>query len=278
MYTDKLPVQEPGLKNTPPYIQIGFPKLPEIGSQTHFEVLRQWLRDCDEKHPKCRSEEAGSVLTRLPTRLIDVGTVGDSPTVHIHETKPHEADQGEERRYIALSHPWGDRKLHKHFCTDKKNIDQHKLGIVVNDLPDTFKDAIEVTRALGVRYLWIDSLCIIQGDGGDFDDEAQRMEAVFSSAYCVIAASRATGTSDGFLKSRPDREFVRFERGSEDPVYICDVIDDFNHDVIRGRLNKRGWVLQERALARRTISFAEKQTYWECGEGVRCETLTKMRK
>lgn len=104
------------------------------------------------------------------------------------------------------------------------------------------------------------------------------MEAVFSSAYCVIAASRATGTSDGFLKSRPDREFVRFERGSEDPVYICDVIDDFNHDVIRGILNKRGWVLQERALARRTIFFAEKQTYWECGEGVRCETLTKMRK
>ncbi|KAL1612964.1 hypothetical protein SLS60_001195 [Paraconiothyrium brasiliense] len=58
--------------------------------------------------------------------------------------------------------------------------------------------------------------------------------------------------------------------------YICDAIDDFTRDVEQGNLNRRGWVLQERALSRRTIYFAENQTYWECGEGVRCETLTMM--
>jgi hypothetical protein len=61
-------------------------------------------------------------------------------------------------------------------------------------------------------------------------------------------------------------------------VYVCDAIDDFNRDVENGQLNRRGWVLQERALARRTIYFADRQTYWECGQGVRCETLTKMNK
>jgi hypothetical protein len=59
--------------------------------------------------------------------------------------------------------------------------------------------------------------------------------------------------------------------------FLCDAIDNFDLDVDQGELNKRGWVLQERALSRRTIYFTEKQTYWECGGGVRCETLTKMK-
>lgn len=135
-----------------------------------------------------------------------------------------------------------------------------------------------MTRQLGVQYLWIDSLCIIQGDDGDFKDEAKHMESVFSFAHCVIAASRSTGTSDGFLKKRRDRVVVEFDSPGEPTVYVCEAIDDFQGDVIDGALNKRGWVLQERALARRTIYFTETQTYWECGEGIRCETLTKMRK
>jgi hypothetical protein len=105
------------------------------------------------------------------------------------------------------------------------------------------------------------------------------METVFSSAYCVIAASRANGTSSGFLWERPEREAVRLDGYlTNDSVYVSEAIDDFQHDVIEGALNKRGWVLQERALAPRTIYFTENQTYWECGHGVRCETLTKLTK
>lgn len=253
---------------TPSPIQIGFPKLPEAGSQTHFAVLKQWLEDCDDKHPKCRPDNA----KKLPTRLIDVGE-NDAPTIRLYETKP-----GDSAKYIALSHPWGDPKKHPHFCTFRSNIEQYKQSINFKELPDTFKDAVTTARALGFRYLWIDSLCIIQGPDGDFIEEAKRMEDVFSSAYCVLAASRATHQSDGFLKSREQREYLTFRRGTEEPFYVSQVIDDFNHDVLEGGLNKRGWVLQERALSHRTIYFTEKQTYWECGGGVRCETLTKMHK
>ncbi|RSL99016.1 hypothetical protein CEP52_009960 [Fusarium oligoseptatum] len=104
------------------------------------------------------------------------------------------------------------------------------------------------------------------------------METIFSSAYCVIAASRASGTSSGFLKPRATRTFIRVDEYTDSPTYICEAIDDFQHHVIEGDLNKRGWVLQERALARRTIYFTKSQTYWECGQGVRCETLTRMTK
>jgi hypothetical protein len=58
---------------------------------------------------------------------------------------------------------------------------------------------------------------------------------------------------------------------------VCEMIDDFNGDVVQGAMNKRGWVLQERALARRTIYFTESQTYFECGNGIRCETLGKLK-
>lgn len=183
-------------------------------------------------------------------------------------------------QYIALSHPWGNSPPNDHFCTTTANISERlSKGILIDKLPDTFKHAVRVTQALGLQYLWIDSLCIIQGDDGDFATEAKHMETVFSSAYFVIAASRAKGTSSGFLDERRSRKFVRFEAKSTGlPFYVCEAIDNFQRDVIEGPLNKRGWVLQERALARRTIYFTEHQTYWECGEGVRCETLTRMKK
>lgn len=178
-------------------------------------------------------------------------------------------------KYLALSHPWGSPP---HFCTDQSNYEKHKLGIDFKKLLATFQDAVEMCRALSIRYIWIDSICIIQGEHGDFEQESQRMEEVFSSAYCVLAASSATCQTDGFLKPREKREYLTVVRDGSLPLYICQSIDDFELHVIDGSLNKRGWVFQERELARRTIYFTSKQTYWECGEGVRCETLTKMYK
>jgi len=201
-----------------------------------------------------------------------------------------EDDLKTDARYIALSHPWGSAQNHNHFCTTRQNLASRiRDGIAMADLPATLRDAVIVTRALGVRYLWIDTICIVQGSDGDFDTEACLMETVFSLAYCVIAASCADGTSSGFLseqKLHGRRDFVALDLAENNgspaentgtpSLYICEAIDDFQRHVIDGPLNQRGWVLQERALARRTIHFTQWQTYFECGAGVRCETLTKM--
>ncbi|KAK0714711.1 hypothetical protein B0H67DRAFT_220442 [Lasiosphaeris hirsuta] len=89
------------------------------------------------------------------------------------------------------------------------------------------------------------------------------METVFSSAYCVLAASRAHNQTDGFLHPRRERDCVMMREGPRGPpFYICEDIDDFDLHVLNGHLNKKGWVLQEHALARRTIFFTERQTYW----------------
>lgn len=259
----------PDLKTRNEY-QIGLPRLPTAGSEPHFEILRQWLQQCDDAtlHPNCNVAKSSKVI--LPSRLIDVGLDGDD-CVKLWE--PILEETGD---YIALSHPWG---MGPHFFTDNENLEQHKMGILLQSLPATFRDAVITTRALRKRYLWIDSICIIQGPRGDFATQASSIESVYSSAYCVIAASRAHSQVEGFLQSRPNREYVTIRKNVDDaPFYVCDNIDRFDKHVLDGHLNKRGWVLQEHALARRTIFFTEHQTYWECGDGVRCETLSKMSK
>lgn len=165
------------------------------------------------------------------------------------------------------------------------NIEKRREGIDWSSLPKTFQDAVTVTRKLGVRFLWIDSLCIIQphegcsnecGGSADWAIEAKKMETYYSSAYCTIAATSARDSKDGFL-DRPSRgQYVKIPDASPTTLYLCEAIDDFHGDVEERELNQRGWVLQERALSRRTIHFTAAQTYWECGRGIHCETLTRM--
>lgn len=250
-------------------IQIGSREFAKAGSESHVGIISQWLADCDKNHQECRQAASSSVRASLPTRLIDVGEP-HSLTAKLVETVP-----GNQMRYTALSHPWGPPP---YFCTTLKNIGQHKRSFRLQDFPATFLDAVNITRSLGVRYIWIDSICIIQGDEGDFKQEAPKMEDVFSSSYVVLAASWSKGQADGFLKPRRIREYIRIRHEEMPDLYICPFNDNFTKDVIESHLNSRGWVLQERALARRTIYFTDTQTYWECGQGVRSESFTKMHK
>ncbi|KAM5341793.1 hypothetical protein ACJ41O_014824 [Fusarium nematophilum] len=265
-----------------PSVQMGLPQVSESSTTPYqSKLINTWLRECDENHPKCKgipNKDGPSPRKpfQLPTRLIDIG---EPPgfKIKLYETQP--GDKIENLRYVALSHQWGDPNASNHFRTTTKNYAAHLSNMDLYKLPSTFKDAVIVARDIGIRYLWIDSICIIQGPDGDFNTESQKMEDVFSSAYCVIAASCARDQWDGFLKDRPSssRRFATFNRGRDSPLYVCQFLDDFNMDVLEGPLSKRGWVLQERVLARRSIFFTDTQIYWECGDGVRCETLTHMK-
>lgn len=266
-------------------IQIGFPVLSEAGSLIHFELIRQCLRVCDENH-QCSSDSSGSVL---PTRVLDVGDLERPGPVRLHLTT-----SSEKGTYVALSHCWGKPGDggKQPVCTYRCNVDKWCAGVDLHELPKTFQDAIVVTRNLGIRFLWIDSICIIQSHDGcsqcethlgetDWAEESKKMEQYFSSSYCAIAATSAGNSHEGFLRTRStrlDNICVRVNSGRSSPgnVYVCEAIDDFAHDVEQGALNQRGWVLQERALSRRTIHFTATQTYWECGVGIRCESLATL--
>ena len=204
----------------------------------------------------------------MPTRLLEVGNPMRLVPSSTMVRSP----------YVALSHRWGPLGERTKFCACRHNMKQLQTSIDFERLPRTFKDAVTVVRSLGLKYIWIDSLCIVQDDQQDWENEAARMEQVFSDAYLTIAASSAKSSNDGFLLPRKPRQCLELVSQDSRRLYVCPNIDDFRNDVELSHLNCRGWVLQERVLSRRTIHFTSSQTYWECGAGVHCETLTRLRK
>jgi hypothetical protein len=194
--------------------------------------------------------------------------------------------------YVALSHCWGlptDAEKEQ-FCTTRKNYDHRLEGFSIDDLPKTFTDAVQVTRELGKQHLWIDALCIIQAiegeDDVDWKNEAGNMEQVFGSAYCTIAASSATTWTMGFFEwdstSRYVQDFLdALENWNPTSRFIQVTSDNGGNtagyaiDIDATPLNQRAWVVQEKVLSRRIISFTECHTYWECGDHMRCGDLTK---
>lgn len=257
-------------------IQRGLPKLPIPGSNVQIKLLNQWLNRCNKLHQCNRTNLDNPETTRMPTRLVDLGDgVSNALKLDCNESRS-------DKKFTALTHRWGDKTIHKPFYLHKDSLEQWQRFIDLKKLPKTYQDAIHITRGLGVRYIWIDSLCIIQDDKADLETEIQNMENVFTFAYVSLSATCATGNSDGFLRRKGDRQCHSFDfpspRGKPDRVWLCDPIDNFKVDVEQSALSKRGWVFQERALSRRIIHFTETQVYWECGIGIWCESLTKLSK
>ncbi|KAI8625091.1 hypothetical protein F5Y19DRAFT_479965 [Xylariaceae sp. FL1651] len=275
--------------DTSSYGRIGLPQLPQAGSREQFALLRKWIRLCSETHAcilRGREDDKGTRMPiKLPKRLIEVGEADDNSSVRLVVNPPTIAEDPTKDRYAALSHCWGVVSKNAYSCLLNSNRLAFETRIPVERLPKMFQDAITATRGLKIRYLWIDSLCIIQDDNDDWAAESKTMEDVYSLAYVTLAASSAPSSLAGFLE-RPNRAFAVMEnpnaedRDSDDSrslLYVAEAIDDFQTHVEDAVLNTRAWVLQERALSRRTIHFTSTQVYWECGQGVHCETLAQLR-
>ncbi|EWG56035.1 serine/threonine protein kinase [Fusarium verticillioides 7600] len=187
---------EPG-QSVPHGARLGLPQLPAQGSTEQFLLLKEWARVCGLEHEKCRSGK-DQIVKAMPTRLISV-----HEPVHLLDSSSINPTD-----YIALSHCWGKLTEDQKFCTYKRNIAQVRTKIDTDRLPKTFRDAIVVTRGMGIQYLWIDSLCIIQDDAIDWKQEAGKMEQVFSGAYCTIGATAAKSSVDGFLNDRSTRPYA----------------------------------------------------------------------
>jgi hypothetical protein len=233
-------------------------------------------------HHECRPTDIV-----MPRRLVDLYPRGGCNGHGHGESNMIRLDcnvDREDDRYVALTHRWGNSALHGSLnFLSRAKLELWQKHIDVRMLPRTFQDAVKITRSLGIRYLWVDALCIIQDDEDDLQAQIGKMEDVFRSAYVTLSATCATGSDDGFI--RPNRKLrnhcplsYAHRPGSLDMIYLCDPIDDFERHVEQSALSKRGWVFQERALSRRIIHFTEVQVYWECGTGIRCETLTRLYK
>lgn len=230
--------------------------------------------------------------TFLPSRLIDVGPADGSQDPKLIITSDV-VDPGL-RQYAALSHCWGGAKLDqigissdyltdissppiifnspKPLTTLTSNIVDRMKNISMHILPRTFRDSIKVTRNLGLRYIWIDSLCIIQDSKTDWEQEAATMADIYKSSYITIAAESSPDSQQGFLKARKlsfDPVKIPFNSNIHNihtTMFIRPALDSWDISLTppKSKLCSRAWVLQESLIAPRTIHFGEQQMLWEC--------------
>jgi hypothetical protein len=192
--------------------------------------------------------------------------------------------------WLALSHCWG---LKARFVLDSSNLLERQCGMAMADLPPTFRDAIEVTRRLGYRYLWIDSLCILQDSYEDWEMESGRMTEYYQNALLTIALDDTPGDHFGFLHQVRKRytsviaipfQSIEVNGVQNVPAETSLPIEKVHLRYSRRKrnsverfefpLSKRGWTLQEDILAVRTVHYHLNQLRWECQkhrkvEGVR---------
>lgn len=133
--------------------------------------------------------------------------------------------------------------------------------IPLKDLPQTFRDAMELTRRLGYRYIWIDSLCIVQDSESDWHREALAMSSIYGNSSCNIAAMGDGGVDACFVQRNPLELFpcrITQQKGMNATYAFQEIV---HKDI---PLLSRGWVLQERLLSPRVIYYGMKELYWEC--------------
>lgn len=139
-------------------------------------------------------------------------------------------------------------------------------AIVTEELSKTFQDAVCITRELGIQYLWIDALCIIQDSHIDWKRESAQMYRIYSSSYCNLAASSARNGSQGMLWHRDAKALQPLKLFIFDRVCHIEstVKSVFEANVEHGPLMNRAWVFQERMLSRRNLHFTTAGLLWEC--------------
>lgn len=239
-----------------------------VSSFTDPLLFKRWCDRCfrcGEPHKVC------PVLTNkpLPTRLISVGTC-NSHYVRIIESG------GLTGKYATLSHRWGNPA--EIYCTMKQNFAQHLQSISFSELPKTFQNAIMVTRYLGLEYLWIDALCIIQDIEADWQHECSTMHLVYANSALTIFAAAADGPNCGFLtptRQAPPPCIIPY-RSATSPYdteqqsvvlsYLGHVRRPFDSPPATS-LDKRAWILQERLLSTRVLVFDTVETYFDCRAG-----------
>ncbi|CZR67421.1 uncharacterized protein PAC_17320 [Phialocephala subalpina] len=248
------------------------------GSIASLQRAKTWIDQCIQEHQICQHEE--QTKRAFPTRLVRLDTTEDLK-LYLCDAQ----DLPESTQYMTLSHRWGTGKLN---TLTLQNIEDLRACIPFTDLTKTFQDAIIITRFMGIEYIWIDSLCIIQDSAEDWERESLLMRDVYTNSYCNIAATHAMDGQKGCFVDRRDidisspiieipRALLPNDALFKSGRYKCKDRDLWDNEVTTSPLLKRAWVFQERLLAPRILHFASSRIFFECQEARTCEGFSEER-
>ena len=239
-------------------------------SASCFDQARSWVSTCLRHHESCGRSTSRGLYQYYPTRLLDLQP--QCTDIEICLCIPHRDPPG--TPYMTLSHCWGTSRF---FKLTRANLKHLEVGFQLVELPRTFREAIYITRELGIRYLWIDALCILQDSQEDWRYEAAMMMKVYENSYCNIAALGAFDSEQGCFFQRDPLLVPRIivEPNWDNALNMSyDLYSDFfwQYHLGHSPLNRRAWVVQERILAPRVLYYGKEQLLWECVELDACET------
>jgi hypothetical protein len=248
-------------------------------SAASMDQVRNWIEVCKYFHGCYKVQQTN---TFLPTRLVELVKGVDKLRLCDSDQLPPET------RYATLSHCWGNVP----FCRLlQENIPSFTDDIPFSILPQTFQDAVTVLEKLYIKYLWIDSLCIIQDSTADWKAEAAKMSKVYANSYLNLAATASRNPQEGLFRTREpsnvkscryvpheDREVPSEFRTSSIKKQLtagwdCVNPSDWVTAIVEAPLNSRAWVYQERALAPRILHFSSWELFWECNHMRASETF-----
>ena len=229
-----------------------------------LQQASSWLQDCERNHPTCRRDTNNTV----PSRLLDLSPFFDSDRVNLVSTAGLD-----ECEYAAFSYVWGTNPSTR---LVEANEAEFRNGIAYDDLPPSIGQAVEVASQLGIQYLWVDALCILQDSAEDKAKEIPHMNDYYRNAHVVISASGAKDVTSGFLRHQSTRRTLIAELRDEGsrfhfftggkPLRIPGHFDDSSRPLLvhpnpplyaysEEPTNKRAWCLQESILPRRLVAF-----------------------
>ncbi|KAM0342895.1 hypothetical protein ACHAPU_009099 [Fusarium lateritium] len=225
-----------------------------------------WLERCMQnsngEHDVCNQGDRDY----LPTRLLDVRRALDQGQVRLvcPSTSPEAFSAGTE--YASLSHCWGTWGSDENPKLLTANLQSRQSdGLDWNKLPKTFQDAFKIASWLNLDWLWIDSLCIIQDSGSDWQNEASMMDRVYMSAKVNISADKGHDSRAGCFTKRKEVDVtsLEFEAREIEQTWIVTTENTFAWMGSAPSLS-RAWIHRERQLSTRILHFTAKEMVWEC--------------
>jgi Heterokaryon incompatibility protein (HET) len=224
-------------------------------------LFQRWMAICDRTHgERCHVSLKNGEVAGL--RFVDVE---QKCIVEASEIGP--------AKYLALSYVWGKASMLRLTTANIRSL-TCQGALDGENVPLTISDAMLLTKRLAKRYLWVDSLCILQDDETDVAQFIPRMNTIYSQALLTIVAAAGDDANSGLPGLHPggrEKQVSLDAQGVSLLRALHAEPNDFDHYLSYTTWNSRGWTMQERALSRRALIFTSQQVYWECEANSWCE-------
>ncbi|ORY09988.1 heterokaryon incompatibility protein-domain-containing protein [Clohesyomyces aquaticus] len=225
-------------------------------SNVDYELIESWLHHCDSRHERCQHNETElHGWAGVKIRLIDVH---EQRIVHGNLAYP----------FFALSYVWGGVDRLRATVGNIAALEQAgSLRDRAASIPRTVHDAMKLVAHLGQRYLWVDSLCIVQDDKADKHDQISMMHEIYAAAYCTIVQHSGRDANAGLPGIRPGSRSPLATKIHVGNDILIATANYATPGVLTSSIHStRGWTHQEVLLSTRCLHFFDKQLTFVCKE------------